>query len=80
MTEPRLTARGTAAESLDGVTATGEPTLPPEAAAVLTAAGVGALTTKLANRWTLAGAAALAALVVGVVLVRSWYGPFTSGG
>ena len=77
MTEPGISARRTTAESLEGDT--GQPTVPPEAAAVLTAAGVGALTTKLANRWTLAGTAALVALVVGAVLVRNWRGPLTSG-
>jgi hypothetical protein len=58
---------------------TDEPTVPREAAAVLAAAGVSALTTKLANRWTLAGTATLVALGMAAVLVRRWRGPLTTG-
>lgn len=78
MDDPTMSARGTSAESLEA--ATDEPMLPPEAAAALTVAGVGALSTKLANRWTLAGAATLAALAVGALLVRTWREPLTNGG
>ena len=77
MTEPETTERGTTVESLPG--ATDEPTVPPEAAAVLAAAGVQALTTKLVNRWTLAGTASLGALGVAAVLVREWRGPLRTG-
>ena len=78
MDESTMSAQGTTAESLEA--ATDQPMLPPEAAAALTAAGVGALSTKLANRWTLAGVAALATLAVGALLVRTWRGPLTNGG
>ena len=78
MDEPTIPARDMTAESLGA--ATEEPMLPPEAAAALTAAGVGALSAKLANRWTVAGAATLAALAVGALLVRNWRGPLTKGG
>jgi len=77
MTEPGPTERRTTAQSLPGVT--DEPTVPPEAAAVLAAAGVQALTTKLANRWTLAGTAALVALGVAVVLGLRWRGLLRTG-
>jgi phosphatidylserine/phosphatidylglycerophosphate/cardiolipin synthase-like enzyme len=79
MTEPSNANRQTTAGSLDGVADTGEPTVPPETAALLAAAGAAALTTKLANRWTLAGTATLAAFLVGALLVRSWRGSFTRG-
>jgi hypothetical protein len=64
---------------LEGLpSATDEPTVPPEAAAVLAAAGVSALTAKLVNRWTLAGTATVVALGVAAVLVRRWRGPLTT--
>ena len=77
MTEPQPIDRGTAVEGLPG--ATDEPTVPPEAAAVLAAAGVQALTTKLANRWTVAGTVVLGALGLAAVLVREWRGPLRTG-
>jgi hypothetical protein len=70
MTEPTISSLRTAADSPEAADAAVEPSVPAEAAAVLTAAGLGALTEKLANRWALVGTAALAALVVGVLLVR----------
>jgi hypothetical protein len=77
MTEPQPSERGTTVESLPA--ATDEPTVPPEAAAVLAVAGVQALTTKLANRWTLAGTAVLGALGLAAVLVREWRGSLRTG-
>ena len=62
MTEPGTSERRAIVEGLPA--ATDEPKVPPEAPAVLAAAGVSALTTKLVNRWTVAGAATLVALVV----------------
>jgi hypothetical protein len=76
MTEPGTADRATI-EALQG--ASEEPTVPPEAAAVLAAAGVSALTTKLVNRWTLAGTATLVALGVAAALVRRRRGPLTTG-
>jgi hypothetical protein len=72
MIEPGTTERTITAEGISG--AADEPTAPPEAAAALAAAGIGVLTKKLANRWTLAGTAALVALGVAAVLVRRWRG------
>lgn len=77
MTEPRPTARSAEEESL--VEATSEPTLPPEAATVLASAGMQALATKLVNRWTLGGTAALVVLGVAALLVREWRGSHRNG-
>lgn len=77
MTEPTPTDLTAAEESLAG--ATSEPTLPPEAAALLATAGVQALATKLVNRWTLAGTATLVALGVAALLVRGWRGALKNG-
>ena len=77
MTEPRHTARSAEEESL--ADATSEPTVPPEAAAVLASAGVQALAIKLVNRWTLGGTAALVVLGVAALLVREWRGSQKNG-
>jgi len=77
MTEPGTTEQRAMLDGLTG--AADEPTVPPEAAAVLAAAGVSALTAKLVNRWTLAGSATLLALGVAAVLVRRRRGPLTTG-
>ena len=75
MTEPATTGPTTTPQG----SSADEPTVPPEPA-VLAAAGLQVLATKLANRWTLAGAAALVALGVAAVVVRKWRAPLKSGG
>ena len=77
MTEPRHTDLSAEEESL--VDTTSEPTLPPEAAAVLASAGVQALSIKLVNRWTLGGTAALVVLGVAALFVREWRGSQKNG-
>ena len=77
MTEPGITDRSTAGDGLPG--ANDEPSVPSEAAAVLAAAGVSALTAKLVNRWTLAGTATLVVLGAAALLLRSRSGPLTTG-
>ena len=75
MTEPGITEQGNTPQSIPG--AADEPTVPPEAA-VLAAAGLQVLATKLANRWTLAAAAAVVAFGVAAVLLRRWHAPLTA--
>lgn len=60
--------------------ATDEPTVAPEAAPVLAAVGILALTRKVANPWTLVGTVALVALGVAAVVVRRWRAPVRPGG